>query len=42
MGRFNRRLSTKIVDDERRILIIKPIGEKYEEICEAILWEFYS
>lgn len=27
----------KIVDDERRILIIRPHGEKYEEICEAIL-----
>ena len=27
----------KIVDDERRILIIRPHGEKYEEICEAVL-----
>lgn len=31
----------KIVDDERRILIIRPRGEKYEEICEAILWKLY-
>ena len=29
----------KIVDDERRILIIRPHGEKYEEICEAVLWK---
>ena len=31
----------KIVDDERRIIVLKPHGEKYEEICEAILWKYY-
>ncbi len=27
----------KVVDDDRRILLIRPRGKKYEEICEAIL-----
>ena len=27
----------KIVDDERRIIVLKPHGEKYEEICGAVL-----
>ncbi|HOZ54165.1 MAG TPA: tRNA (adenosine(37)-N6)-threonylcarbamoyltransferase complex ATPase subunit type 1 TsaE [Bacilli bacterium] len=26
-----------IVDEERRLLIIKPYGKKYEELCEAVL-----
>lgn len=27
----------KIVDEDTRVLIFKPYGEKYEELCEAIL-----
>lgn len=27
----------KVVDEDSRILIFKPYGEKYEELCEAIL-----
>jgi len=30
-----------IVDEERRLLIIKPYGKKYEELCEAVLWSHY-
>lgn len=27
----------KVVDEDTRVLIFKPFGDKYEEICEAIL-----
>ena len=27
----------KVVDEDTRVLIFKPYGTKYEEICEAIL-----
>ncbi len=27
----------KVVDEEKRILIIKPYGKEYEELCEAVL-----
>ena len=27
----------KIVDKNRRVVIIKPYGKKYEELCEAVL-----
>ena len=27
----------KVVDEDTRVLIFKPYGEKYEELCEAIL-----
>lgn len=27
----------KLVDEDTRVLIFKPFGDKYEEICEAIL-----
>lgn len=27
----------KVIDDETRILVITPYGEKYEELCEAVL-----
>ena len=41
----NNRLDIKIkisseVED-KRIIIIIPHGKKYEELCEAVLWEFY-
>jgi len=28
----------KIVDEETRVLTFIPHGQKYEEICEAVLW----
>ena len=31
-------ISIKIIDEEKRLLIIKPIGRRYEELCEAVLW----
>ena len=27
----------KVVDENKRLLIIKPYGKKYEELCEAVL-----
>lgn len=27
----------KIIDENKRILVIKPYGKKYEELCEAVL-----
>ena len=28
----------KVVDENKRTLIITPHGTKYEELCEAVLW----
>ena len=28
-------------DENKRIITLIPYGKKYEEVCEAILWEFY-
>jgi len=28
----------KVVDENRRMLVITPHGQKYEELCEAVLW----
>ena len=25
----------------KRIITLIPYGKKYEEVCEAVLWEFY-
>ena len=30
-------ITFKVVDEDTRVLIFKPHGEKYEELCEAIL-----
>ena len=28
----------KILDENKRVLILTPHGKKYEELCEAVLW----
>lgn len=28
----------KIVDENKRVLILTPYGKKYEDLCEAVLW----
>lgn len=28
----------KVLDENKRMLILKPYGTKYEELCEAVLW----
>ena len=30
-------ISFKIVDENKRVLVLKPYGRQYEEICEAVL-----
>ncbi len=30
-------INIKIVDEDTRILVFKPLGEKYEELCDAVL-----
>lgn len=30
-------IKIKIVDDNKRVLVITPYGQKYEELCEAVL-----
>lgn len=30
-------ITFKVVDENKRLLIIKPYGKKYEELCEAVL-----
>ena len=29
------------MDENKRMLVITPYGKKYEELCEAVLWEVY-
>ena len=31
-------ISFKIIGENKRLLIIKPFGKKYEDLCEAVLW----
>lgn len=31
-------ITFKTVDEDKRVLIIKPYGKKYEDLCEAVLW----
>ena len=28
----------KLLDENKRVIIITPYGSKYEELCEAVLW----
>ena len=32
----------KVLGENKRSLVFKPYGQKYEELCEAVLWEVYS
>ena len=31
-------ISFKIINEDTRMLVIKPFGKKYEDLCEAVLW----
>lgn len=31
-------ISFKIINENTRMLIIKPFGKRYEDLCEAVLW----
>lgn len=28
-------------DEDKRIITLIPHGKKYEEVCEAVVWEFF-
>ena len=34
-------IKIKTVGENKRMLIITPYGKKYEELCEAVLWNSY-
>ena len=34
---MNKENTFKVVDQNKRLLILKPHGKKYEELCEAVL-----
>ena len=36
------RLLDSSEDENKRTITITPYGKKYEEICEAVLWKFYT
>mgnify|MGYP005787040349 CR=1 FL=1 len=31
----------KILDENKRVLIMEPHGKKYEDLCEAVLWNIF-
>jgi len=31
-------ISIRIIDEDKRLFVIRPIGRVYEELCEAVLW----
>lgn len=31
-------ITIKIIDEDKRLFVIRPIGKIYEELCEAVLW----
>ena len=39
--RLDIRIKSSAEDEDKRIITITPYGRKYEELCEAILWEYY-
>ena len=39
--RLEIKIKSSVEDEDKRIITITPYGKKYEELCEAILWESY-
>ena len=35
---YDKDITFKIIDETTRVLVLKPYGDKYVNICEAILW----
>lgn len=31
----------KVVDENKRLLILTPYGKEYEDLCEAVIWYLY-
>ena len=40
--RLEIKFKTSEEDEDKRTIIITPYGKKYEELCEAVLWEYYT
>lgn len=34
-------ISFKVIGENTRMLVITPIGKKYEDLCEAVLWQVF-
>ena len=34
-------INIKIIGEDTRVIVLKPHGKVYEDICEAILWPFF-
>ena len=39
--RLDIKIKSSSEDEDKRIITITPYGRKYEELCEAILWDIY-
>ena len=39
--RLDIRIKSSEEDEDKRTITITPYGKKYEELCEAVLWEYY-
>lgn len=39
--RLDIRIKNSGEDENKRTIIITPHGKKYEDLCEAVLWEYY-
>ena len=39
--RLDIRIKSSEEDEDKRTITITPYGRKYEELCEAVLWEYY-
>ena len=40
--RLEIKIKSSSEDEDKRIITITPYGKKYEELCEAILWDIYT
>lgn len=34
-------IKIKVLDENKRVLVITPYGKQYEELCEAVLWNIF-
>lgn len=34
-------INIKIADENTRVFIVRPYGKRYEDLCEAVLWEAF-
>lgn len=34
-------IKIKVIDEDTRVLVFKPYGKQYEDLCEAVLWGIF-